>query len=106
MIALKPMVGCGIVRKTPAGTEGFGVGCEHGSDLLSPASFSAGRHPARRMAAPSLHPKLSRCRGAACRAWARHLLRNCPELGAEVRTGDRSTTTAAPSSAKRSVAFG
>src|SRR6267143_2576120 len=52
-------------EKPPAGSEGFGVGCGHGSDLLSPASFSAGRHPARRVAVPSLHPKLSRCRGAA-----------------------------------------
>jgi len=26
--------------KRPAGSEGFGVGCGHGSDLLSPASFS------------------------------------------------------------------
>jgi hypothetical protein len=50
--------------KRPAGSEGFGVGCGHGSDLLSPASFSAGRHPARRVAVPSLHPKLPRCRGA------------------------------------------
>jgi len=30
--------------KPPAGSERFGVGCGHGSDLLSPASFSAGRH--------------------------------------------------------------
>jgi hypothetical protein len=39
--------------KPPAGSEGFGVGCGHGSDLLSPASFSAGRHPASRVAVPS-----------------------------------------------------
>ena len=32
-----------------------------------------GRHPARRVTVPSLHPKLSRCRGAACRAWPRPL---------------------------------
>src|SRR4029077_3697037 len=61
-------------RKRSAASEGFRVGCGHASDLLSPASFSAGRHPARRVAVPSLHPKLSRCRGAACRAWTRHLL--------------------------------
>ena len=45
--------------KLPAGSEGLGVGCGHDSDLLSPASFSAGSHPARRVAVPSLHPKLS-----------------------------------------------
>ncbi len=101
---------------------GFGVGCGYGSDLLSPASFSAGRHPARRVAVPSLHPKLSRCRGAACRAWPRHgqsvshhgltvatqepevrihlprsLLRKRSQLGAQIRTGDRSGPATGPS---------
>jgi len=42
--------------KRAAGSEGFGVGCGHGSDFLSPASFPAGRHPTRRVAVPSLHP--------------------------------------------------
>jgi hypothetical protein len=37
--------GMALSGKQPAGSEGFGVGCGHGSDLLSPASFSAGRHP-------------------------------------------------------------
>src|SRR6202040_1313817 len=94
----------GIVRKTAAGSEGFRVGCGYGSDLLSPASLSAGRHPARRVAVPSLHPKLSRCRGAACRAWARHLLRERSQLGAQIRTGDRSESAAVPSSTERSLA--
>src|ERR1700704_3375048 len=40
---------------------GFGLGCRHDSNLLSPALLSAGRHPARRLAVPSFHPKLSRC---------------------------------------------
>ena len=40
---------------------GFSIGCGYGYDLLSPASLSAGRHPARRLAVPSLHLKLSRC---------------------------------------------
>ena len=90
--------------KRPAGSEGFGVGCGYSSDLLSPASFSAGCHPARRVAVPSFHPKLSRCRGAACRAWARHLLRERSQLGAQIRTGDRSGSAAVPSSTERSLA--
>jgi hypothetical protein len=34
---------------------GFGVGCGHGYYLLSAASLSTGRHPARRLAVPSFH---------------------------------------------------
>src|ERR1700730_4678882 len=53
---------------------GFGVGYGHGSNLVSAASLSPDRHPARRLVVSSFHPKLSRCRGAASPAWARHLL--------------------------------
>jgi DHA2 family multidrug resistance protein len=60
---IKPI---GIVRKTACWIGGLDVSCGHDSDLLSPASFSADRHPARGMAVPSLHAKLSRCRRAAC----------------------------------------
>src|SRR5215471_15387306 len=43
---------------------------------------------------------------SARRAWARYLLRNGPELGIEVRTGDRTAATAAPSPPERSMALG
>jgi hypothetical protein len=46
--------------KPPAGSEGFGVGCWHGSDLLSPASFCAGRHPARCVALSMDGPRMAR----------------------------------------------
>src|ERR1700739_3974854 len=56
------------------------------------------------LALSALHAQLPRRRGSPCRAWARHLLRNRPELGAEVRTGDRAAVTGAPSSPERSMA--
>jgi hypothetical protein len=43
------------------GRSRFGVGCWHGSNLLSRVSISTGRHPARRLVVPSFHPELSRC---------------------------------------------
>src|SRR6267154_111190 len=55
-----------------------------------PASLSTDRHPARRLAVPSFHPELSRCVGAACQAWARYLIRERSQLGAQIRTDDRS----------------
>src|SRR6267154_4172425 len=83
---------------------GFGVGCGHGYNLLSPASLSAGHHPARHLAVPSFHLELSRCRGAACRAWARHLLRERSQLGAQIRTDDRSQSAAVPPATERPMA--
>src|SRR5438552_13457594 len=97
-------VGAALSGKRPAGSERFGVGWGHDSDFLSPASFSAGRHPARRVAVPSLHPKLSRCRRAACRAWPRPLLRKRSQLGAQIRTRDRARLARVPSSTERSLA--
>jgi len=55
-----------------------------------PASLATDRHPARRLAVPSFHPELSRCGGAACQAWARYLIRERSQLGAQIRTDDRS----------------
>jgi alkanesulfonate monooxygenase SsuD/methylene tetrahydromethanopterin reductase-like flavin-dependent oxidoreductase (luciferase family) len=51
----------GIVRKA-AGSEGFGAGWGHGSDLLSSTSFSAGCHPARGLAVSMDGPRLARAR--------------------------------------------
>jgi hypothetical protein len=61
------------------------------SDLVSPAPFPAECDSACGLALPALHPELSRCRGAACTACARPLLRERPELGAEIRPYDCST---------------
>src|SRR5689334_13104536 len=58
------------------------------------------------MALPALHAQLSRRGGAPRRAWARHILRNRPDLGPEVRTGDRATAATASSSAERPLASG
>ena len=65
---------------------------------------SAGCHPACRVALLALHAQLPRRRGSPCRAWARHLVRNRPELGAQVRTGDCSSATTAASSPERQMA--
>src|SRR3984893_567907 len=85
---------------------GHGAGCRDGRTLIPPPPLSAGCHPACCVAVPALHAQLSRRRGSPRRAWARHLLRNDPELGAEVRTGDRATATTASSSAERPMASG
>src|SRR6267143_3666449 len=65
---------------------------------------SAGCHPACRVALPAVHAQLPRRRGSPCRAWARHLLRNRPKLGAQVRTGDCPSATTAASSPERQMA--
>src|SRR5215472_8586864 len=67
-------------------------------------SLSAGDHPACGLALLALHAELSRRRGAPRRAGARHLLRNRPVLGAEIRPGDRATATPVPSAAEPSLA--
>ena len=58
------------------------------------------------LALPALHAQLSRRGGSPRGARARRILRNRPELGAEVRTGDRATTATASSSAERPLASG
>jgi hypothetical protein len=63
-----------------------------------------GDHPACGLALSALHAELSRGRGTPRRARARHLLRNRPVLGAEIRTGDRATATPPPSAAEQSPA--
>src|SRR5438477_8954667 len=50
--------------------------CRHGSALLPPPSFPARDHPVRDLALSPLHAELPRCRGAAGRERARHLVRN------------------------------
>src|SRR5438034_11026319 len=50
LAVLCPIPERGIVRKTACWIGGVRRRLRHGSDLLSPASFSAGRHPARRVA--------------------------------------------------------
>jgi putative ABC transport system substrate-binding protein len=55
---------------------------------------------------PGLRVRVSRRRGSPRGARARHFLRDRSELGAEVRTGDRTAATAAPSPAERSMALG
>ncbi len=94
----------GIVRKTACRFGGVRRRLRMAPISYPPASFSAGRDPARRVAVPSLHPKLSRCRRAACRARPRPLLRERSQLGAQIRTGDRSGPATAPSSTERSLA--
>src|ERR1700720_691008 len=59
------------------------------SDPVSPAPFPADRDSACGLALPAFHPELSRCRGAACTAWARPLLREGPELGVEIRPDEQ-----------------
>ena len=73
---------------------------------IPPSPLSTGCHPACRVALPALHAELSRRRGSPGRAWARHLLRDRPELDAEVRTGDRATVASASSSAEQPMASG
>ncbi len=75
---------------------------EVASRLTGMMELSYRRHRFRRLSSgmPSgstcaLHAQLPRRRGSPCRARARHLLRNCPELGAQVRTGDCAAATAA-----------
>ena len=63
------------------------VGWVDGWNLIPPSPLSAGYHPACGLALPALYAQLSRRGGPSRRAWARHLLRNRPQLGAEVRTG-------------------
>ena len=48
----------------------------------------------------TLHLELPRRRGTPGRAGARHLLRNRPVLGAEIRTADRTPATPGPSAAE------
>src|SRR5215207_4056913 len=72
--------------------------------FVSPAPVPADCDPARGLALPALHPELSRRRGAACAAWARPLLREHPQLGAEIWPDDRATAAATPSSAEPSLA--
>src|SRR5215467_14173592 len=67
-------------------------------------SLSAGDHPACSLALLALHAELSRRRRTPRRAGARHLLRNRPVLGAEIRTGDRATASPLPSAAQQSLA--
>src|SRR5438094_4999694 len=51
-------------------------------------------------------PELPRCRGAAGRAWSRHLLRNGATLSAEIRSRDRATAAPAAPSAEQPMAPG
>src|ERR1700720_4111944 len=94
----------GIVTETGSGTNAYRVGCRHGSALLPPPSLPARDHSARDLALSPLHLELSRRRGAAGRARARHLLRNRTALGSEVRSRDRTTAASASPSAERSLA--
>src|SRR4029077_10438163 len=82
------------------------VGWVDGWNLIPSSPLSAGYHPARGLALPALYAQLSRRGGPSRRAWARHLLRNCPQLGAEVRTGDRAPAAASPSSREQPMAPG
>ena len=66
--------------------------------------LSAGCHPARCMALPAFHAQLPRCRGTACRARARYLLRERAQLGTEIRADDCTAAAAGSSSAERSMA--
>src|SRR5205809_3947297 len=93
----------GIVTETGSG-ERNRVGCRHGPAQLSPPSVPGRDHPARDLALYPVHPELPRCRGAAGRARARHLLRNGTALGAEVRSLDRATAAPASPAAERSLA--
>src|SRR5580704_8957279 len=82
----------------------YRVGCRRGSALLPPPSLPARDHSTLDLALSPLHLELSRRRGAAGRARARHLLRNRTALGAEVRSRDRTTAASASPSAERSLA--
>jgi hypothetical protein len=91
--------GEGVIDADPA--------CENVSYLLSPSSLSACRHPARHLAA-SLHLRfiLSYCdvEELLAGASARSFLRDGSQLGGEIRTDHRTTATAVPFSAERSLA--
>ena len=54
-------------------------------DLLCPSSVPAGRDPACGLALSPLHSQLPRCGRSPGRARSRHLLRDRPSLGSEVR---------------------
>src|SRR5580692_105476 len=96
----------GIVTETGSAPSAHRIGCRHASALLPPPSLPARDHPARDLALSPLHPELSRCRGAAGRAWSRRLLRDGAAMGAEVRFRDRATVAPASPSAQQSLAFG
>src|SRR5947209_16680766 len=57
--------------------------------LKSHTDATAFRRLSSGMPCGSTRVQLSRRGGSPSRAWARHLLRHCPELDAEVRTGDQ-----------------
>src|SRR5260370_27196737 len=82
-------------RKLAREPAAYRVGCRHGSALLPPPSLPARDHPARDLAPSPLNPELPRCRGAAGRTRARHLLRNGAALRAEVRSRDRAMPASA-----------
>src|SRR6516165_9221098 len=73
-------------------------------NILPPPPLSAGDHPACGLALFALHLELSGRRGTPRRAGVRHLLRNRPVLGVEIRTDDRATATPSPSAAEHSLA--
>ena len=80
-------------------TEGFGVGWGHGSDLLSPASFSHAVWLYLRFTLSYRDvEELLAERGLDL------FLRKLSQLGAQIRTGDRSGPATVPSSTERSLA--
>ena len=96
----------GIVRITGWPGREVRVGWADDLALIPSSPVSVGRHPACGLALPAVHAQLPRRRGSPRRARARHFLRNRSELGAEVRTGDRTAAMAAPSPPERSMALG
>src|SRR5215475_3909005 len=80
------------------------VGWRDGRNLLSPPPLSRGDHPACGLALSALHAELSRRQGTSRSARARHLLRDRPVLGVEIRTGDRATATPLSFAAELSLA--
>src|SRR5436305_13389589 len=90
----------GLVRITGWPGSEVRVGWVDGETLIPSPPVSAGCHPACGLALSAVHAQLPRRRGSPRRTRARHLIQNRPELGAEIRTGDRAAVTAAPSRAE------
>jgi hypothetical protein len=94
----------GIVTRTSSQERTSRVGWADAADLLCSPPVPAGGHPARRVVVPPVHAELPGRRRPAGRAWSRHLLRNRPALGAEIRAGLRQEAPSASAETQLALA--
>ena len=80
------------------------VRCGLRTNLLSLASVSSSRDPARCLAVPAAHSELPRRRGSPRRTRSGRLVRERAQLGVEIRADDRTTVATVPPSAKQLLA--